>query len=114
MLEILTTSPVCGACTKFPPPMYRPTWPSPSKKTRSPGSSWSRATGVPYEYWAAALCGSETPTCAYTNIVKPEQSKAPGPEAPQTYGVPRYCRAIPTTEVYWDGGGAGPWSGMKP
>src|SRR5436189_268303 len=41
-----------------------PTWPSPSKKTRSPGSSWSRETGTPAPYCAAALCGREArPSC---------------------------------------------------
>ena len=30
-----------------PAPTYRPTWPTPSKKTRSPGRSRSRATRVP-------------------------------------------------------------------
>src|SRR5438094_7792304 len=81
-----------------------PTWPSPSKKTRSPGSSWSRETGTPAPYCAATLCGSETPTCAKTYITRPEQSKPPGDAPPQTYGTPRYRIAIPTTPLYWDGG----------
>ena len=34
-----TSVPVCGAWTNSPPPMYIPTWPSPSKKRMSPGSS---------------------------------------------------------------------------
>jgi hypothetical protein len=44
--EILTTSPLAGACTIFPPPMYMPIWeipvqgPGGPKKSRSPGSSW--------------------------------------------------------------------------
>src|SRR5919201_1599577 len=87
-----------------------PTWPRPSKKTRSPGCSEPRETGVPYPYCAAALCGSETPTCAKTYIVKPEQSKPEGEAPPQTYGVPRYCIAIPTTPP-WVGGGGGTGAG---
>ena len=45
MLEILTTSPVCGAWTNWPPPMYMPMCPSPLKKTRSAGWRSSYATG---------------------------------------------------------------------
>ena len=52
---------------------------------------------MPIPYWEAAWCGSETPTCEYTYMMKPEQSKPPGLAPPQTYGVPRYCIAIPTT-----------------
>ncbi|RAO62048.1 Fibroin heavy chain [Micromonospora saelicesensis] len=54
--EILTTSPVVGACTILPLPMYMPTWwivvqllPE-AKKSRSPGSS--------------ALCGTVRPRVA--------------------------------------------------
>lgn len=49
-VEILTTSPVDGACTILPPPMYMPTWwmvvqllPE-AKKSRSPGSRALRST----------------------------------------------------------------------
>src|SRR6478735_7942609 len=73
-----------------------PTWPRPSKKTRSPGSRASRGTGVPIEYWAAALCGSDTPSRPYTYITSPEQSKPDGEAPPHTYGTPRYCSAIAT------------------
>ena len=45
MLEIFTTSPVCGAWMNCPPPTYIPMWPSPLKKTRSPGWSASRGRG---------------------------------------------------------------------
>src|SRR5207244_6181072 len=73
-----------------------PTCPRPSKKTRSPGSSALLGTGVPYPYWPAALCGSETPSWPHTYIVSPEQSKPLGDAPPQTYGVPRYCITIAT------------------
>src|SRR5436190_1106799 len=55
-----------------------PTWSSPSKKTRSPGCSWSAETGVPKPYCAAAKWGSEMPSWAYTYITSPEQSKPRG------------------------------------
>src|SRR5919198_638788 len=45
------------------------------------------------------------PTCAYTYITRPEQSKPDGDAPPQTYGVPRYCIAIPTTPPCVGGGG---------
>src|SRR5438552_14864390 len=84
-----------------------PTWPRPSKNTRSPGWSWSRETGLPIPYCAYELCGSETPTCANTYITSPEQSKPDGDAPPQRYGTPRYCSAIETT-LECVGGGAGP------
>ena len=43
----------------------------------------------------AALCGSETPTWAYTYMMKPEQSNPDGTAPPHTYGTPRYCIAMP-------------------
>src|SRR5919198_1564499 len=46
------------------------------------------------------------PTCAYTYITKPEQSKPDGDAPPQTYGTPKYCIAIPTTPPVCEGGGA--------
>src|SRR3954453_13317053 len=73
-----------------------PTWPSPSKNTRTPGSSPSRGTGVPIPYCAAALCGSDTPSRQYTYMTSPEQSKPDGDAPPHTYGTPRYCSAIAT------------------
>src|SRR6266511_1371264 len=39
-------------------------------------------------------------------IWNPEQSNPPGEAPPHTYGVPRYCMAIPTTPPYCDGGAA--------
>src|SRR6478735_11960225 len=82
--------------------------PRPSKNTRSPAWRSSREAGTPTElYCIAALCGNEIPTCAYTYITKPEQSKPPGLAPPQTYGVPRYCIAIPTTPPYCDEGTGG-------
>src|SRR5205823_9909028 len=53
------------------------------------------------------LCGSETPTCAYTYMTRPEQSKPDGDAPPHRYGTPRYCSAIATT-LECVGGGAGP------
>ena len=45
-------------------------------------------------------------TCAYAYITRPEQSKPPGEAPPQTYGVPRYCIAIPTTPPKCEEGAA--------
>ena len=42
--------------------------------------------------------------CAKTYMTKPEQSNPPGAEPPHTYGVPRYCIAIPTTPEKREGG----------
>src|SRR5690348_6295240 len=65
--------------------MYMPTCPSPSKKTRSPGWSWSYGTCVPMF------------ACAYAYMTSPEQSNPPGEAPPHTYGTPRYDIAIETT-----------------
>src|SRR5579884_3218348 len=81
-----------------------PTCPRPSKKTRSPGCSWSRDTGTPYPYCAYDECGSETPTCAYAHMTRPEQSNPPGAAPPHTYGVPSCESAIPTTSECVGGG----------
>src|SRR4051794_169729 len=81
-----------------------PTCPRPSKKTRSPGASWSFETATPAPYCAYDECGSETPTCAYAYATRPEQSKPPGEPPPQTYGVPRYDMATPTTPPCVEGG----------
>ena len=42
-----TERPDCGAWIMRFRPMYMPTWPSPLKKTRSPGRSFQRLTGRP-------------------------------------------------------------------
>src|SRR5882672_2924186 len=81
-----------------------PTWPRPSKKTRSPGCSWSRETGTPAPYCAYDECGSETPTCAYAHITSPEQSKPPGEAPPQAYGVPSWDIATPAAPPCVEGG----------
>ena len=44
-----TRVPVCGAWMKRPSPMYMPTWPTPSKKTRSPGRSRARDAAAEIE-----------------------------------------------------------------
>jgi hypothetical protein len=36
-------------------------------------------------------------------MTKPEQSNPDGEAPPQTYGVPRYCIAIPTTPPWVEG-----------
>jgi hypothetical protein len=68
-LLILTKSPVCGAWTKRPSPMYMPTWPGwsavpllPGMNSRSPGRIWlSSLTGMPAEIWSQVLRGILTP-----------------------------------------------------
>src|SRR5262245_13510409 len=83
-----------------------PTWPRPWKRTGWPGWSSDRETATPAAYWVETVRGIDTPTCEYTYIVKPEQSKPVlGDDPPHRYGVPRYCIAIPTTPPpYFDGG----------
>src|SRR3954452_19563461 len=81
-----------------------PTCPSPPKKPRSPGCNCSLETGTPTLYCAYVECGSETPTCAYAHITRPEQSKPPGAAPAQTYGVPSWDIATPTTPPCVDGG----------
>ena len=54
----------------------------------SPGRASAAETAVPYDFWAFALCGSDTPTWAKTYMVSPEQSNAFGPAAAYTYGLP--------------------------
>src|SRR3954465_13811983 len=39
-------------------------------------------------YWAVVLWGSDTPAARHAHIVRPEQSKLPGPAAPHRYGLP--------------------------
>src|SRR6187402_3350991 len=65
--------------------------------TRSPGSASAGEIDVPPELCREDECGSETPNCAYTNCVKPEQSKPAGSEPPYRYGTPWYCSATATT-----------------
>ena len=55
------------------------------------------APTTPSPHIAYEECGSETPTCEYAYITSPEQSKPPGEAPAQTYGVPRYDIATPTT-----------------
>jgi hypothetical protein len=59
--EIVTLAPVCGAWMNRPRPTYMPTWPTPSKKTRSPGRSARRETRRPRPNCAYELCGSPIP-----------------------------------------------------
>src|SRR5262249_9314469 len=59
--EICTAVPLCGAWKKRPWPTYSPTWPSPLKKTRSPGFSAQRPTPRPRLKSAYELCGRLSP-----------------------------------------------------
>src|SRR4051794_12011369 len=58
---------------------------------RSPGWMADIETCVVDEYWAPEKCGKLTPPALQAHAVRPEQSKAFGPTAPQTYGLPS-CR----------------------
>src|SRR5262245_24718497 len=44
-------------------------------------------------HWSPVKCGRLMPTWAYAHRTRPEQSKALGPAAPQTYGSPRLVSA---------------------
>src|SRR4051794_7122615 len=56
-------------------------------------------------------CGSWTPAIAYAYWVRPEQSKALGPAAPQAYGSPTCAKAV-LTGVGAAGGGPTTEEGM--
>src|SRR6476661_325012 len=58
------------------------------KKTRSPARMWPRATRTPAPAWAKLECGSDTPARRIAHAVRPEQSNARGPLAPNTYEEP--------------------------
>jgi hypothetical protein len=96
--RLLVTTPFNDACMKLFSPVYIPTWeiPSPpevSKYTKSPGLRLSFDIGVPYADWLLAECGRSIPKQPITCIVKPEQSKLSGPDAPYLYFAPRYFLA---------------------
>src|SRR5215203_3588236 len=54
----------------------------------SPGASADTETGVPEPICMPDECGRETPAAAQAYMVRPEQSNAFGPAAPQAYGLP--------------------------
>src|SRR3990172_12995836 len=69
--------------------MYSATWGRKSEyQTMSPGCTWASGTCGNDEYCEEAEWGRYTPACAQAQDVRPEQSKALGPAAPKTYGVP--------------------------
>ena len=54
--------------------------------------------------WLLLECGRLTPAAEYAYCVRPEQSKAFGPPAPQTYGSPTWASAVSTaTWAAWLG-----------
>src|SRR5829696_369444 len=71
-------------------------WMGLPKNTRSPGWSSERATRVPELICIPDECGRETPACAQAHMVRPEQSKASGPAAAHTYGLPSFDLAAST------------------
>src|SRR3954451_14628960 len=85
-----------------------PTWPgragvpsAPGIMTRSPARAWDRLVGegMPELVRAAAWCGRATPAAAQAAMVSPEQSKASGPAAAPTEGLPRWAGAYRTAAV---------------
>ena len=98
-----TVVPECGAWMKRPAPTYRPTWPTPSKKTRSPGRSEPRATRAPRPKSAYELCGSVEPEVA-VDVADEAGAVEPAPRRVAAVAVrdaeqpPRVARArAPTT-----------------
>src|SRR5581483_11798085 len=74
-----------------------PTWPAPSKNTRSPGFIAQRPTWRPRQKSEKLEWSSEIPKCPYTKRSKPEQSKpVRGEVPPQEYRVPTNWRANST------------------
>src|SRR6266496_3356667 len=61
---------------------------------------------MPTPYWDELECGSDTPAAAQAYIVRPEQSNASGPAAPQLYGSP--CWASATWTAFWAAEVVGP------
>ena len=65
----------------------RPTCDAPapklSKKTRSPRRMSERETAEPMAYCAKLECGAAMPARASAHMVRPEQSNASGPAAPE-------------------------------
>src|ERR687896_82677 len=76
----------------------------------SPGWTALRETRGSDVHCADAECGIDTPACAHAHDVRPEQSKASGPPAPQTYGEPiaECAAAIAICAPEALGGGANP------
>src|SRR2546423_12657494 len=63
--------------------------------------------------WMYEECSRCTPTWAQAAITRPEQSNAPGPAAPKTYGLPSWAYAYAMTrptrpDTGGGGGGGGP------
>src|SRR3954454_15711223 len=63
-------------------------WMSLPKNTRSPGCSALSGTWGSDEYCACDEGGSEWPAGPQAQAVRPEQSKLPGPDAPDLEGLP--------------------------
>jgi hypothetical protein len=101
-VEIFTTSPLVGACTILPPPMYMPTWwilvasvRELLKNSRSPGSSAFGETSRDLVAWYCArdTRGRDKPADRYAPHIRPEQSHRLGPSAPHRYGSPSWASA---------------------
>src|SRR2546429_9445514 len=63
--------------------------------------------------WMYEECSRCTPTWAQAAMTRPEQSNAPGPAAPNTYGLPSWAYAYAMTrptrpDTGGGGGGGGP------
>jgi hypothetical protein len=81
--------PLLGEWTILPLPTYMPTWPLPLKNIRSPGCNLLHETFFLIDlYWLCVILGRDTPAFRQAYRTSPEQSNAPGPEAPHRYGSP--------------------------
>lgn len=78
-----TVLPLLGEWTILPLPTYMPTWPFPLKNSRSPGCNLLHETFFLIDlYWLCVTLGRDTPALRQAYRTSPEQSNAPGPEAP--------------------------------
>src|SRR2546430_9391698 len=87
-------------------------WFRPLKYRRSPGWGSDGEMCAVAAYCAWVEWGNDTPAARHAYIVRPEQSKLSGPDAPHWYGLPIWARATATASAApFPCGGAGLESG---
>src|SRR5436305_13850446 len=64
--------------------------------------------------WMYEECSRCTPTWAQAAMTRPEQSNAPGPAAPNTYGLPSWAYAYAMTRPTRPDTGGGGGGGVPP
>jgi len=79
--------------------IWRQSYRSVLKNSRSPGRSWLTRTGIPALYWYRETRGSRIPTERYDANASPEQSYEFGPSAAHSYGLPCWRSAKLTADI---------------